>query len=58
MIKRKESEVKCIDICFITLKMILAAGEDYRGLCEEDTSGVYHAELERRLKNYKLVRIK
>ncbi len=35
---------------------MLETGENYHGLCEQDTSGVNHSELERRLDNYKLVK--
>ena len=48
---------QCIDVCYKVLQMLLKVdGEDYHGLCMEDTSGVNHAELEKRLDNYILTR--
>ena len=47
---------ECIDVCYKALQMLLEAGEDKQGLCEENTSGVNHAELEERLEKYKLVK--
>ncbi|MCJ7482634.1 MAG: hypothetical protein MUO31_06685 [Thermodesulfovibrionales bacterium] len=52
-----EHTIKCIDVCYKTLKMMLEAGANKQGLCEDDTSGVNHNELERRLESYKLIKI-
>lgn len=47
---------ECIDICYKVLKMLLAAEENHKGLCEQDTSGVNHSELLCHLENYQLVK--